>query len=138
MERHIDLGIEAQDLTPQLAETFGIMVYGDGEAKIEGNFVDGFSRGGIGITLVRLTGKNGNVAGIHHVRGDEQLLMVTERGMMIRFNIDEIRRIGRATQGVRVIQCEENDVVVSAIRTAEPEPEDRSGRADGQTTGEKE
>jgi DNA gyrase subunit A len=77
-------------------------------------------RGGIGITLVRLTEKTGNVAGIHHVCEDEQLLMVTERGMMIRFNIDEIRRIGRATQGVRLIRLDDGDRVVSvAITEAE-------------------
>jgi DNA gyrase subunit A len=90
-------------------------------------------RGGIGITLVRLTEKNGNVAGIHHVRGDEQLLMVTERGMMIRFNIDEIRRIGRATQGVRLIRLDDGDRVVSV---AIAEPQDDEAEVEAVTDGE--
>ena len=82
-------------------------------------------RGGIGVTLVKLTGKNGNVVGIHHVNEAEQLLMVTERGMMIRMNADEIRRIGRATQGVRLIRLDDDDRVVSvAITEAADEDED--------------
>ncbi len=82
------------------------------------------SRGGVGVALVRLTDKNGSVVGIHHVNEDEQLLMVTERGMIIRVNIAEIRRIGRATQGVRLIRLDDGDRVVSvavADATAEPD-----------------
>jgi DNA gyrase subunit A len=82
-------------------------------------------RGGIGVTLVRLTDKNGSVVGIHHVNEDDQLLMVTERGMMIRMNVDEIRRIGRATQGVRLIRLDDDDRVVSvAITDAVDDDED--------------
>jgi DNA gyrase subunit A len=84
-------------------------------------------RGGYGVALVKLTEKNGNVVGIHHVHEDEQLLMVTEGGMMIRMNVDEIRRIGRATQGVRLIRLAEDDRVVSVAVTeaaSDDEPDD--------------
>jgi len=50
---------------------------------------------------------------------DDQLLLITSNGKIIRMGVDGISRIGRATQGVRVIQTEEGDKVVSAIRTAE-------------------
>ena len=56
-------------------------------------------------------------------RDDEQILMITAHGKIIRMNASGISRIGRATQGVRLIQMEEGDVVVSAIRTAEREEE---------------
>jgi DNA gyrase subunit A len=74
-------------------------------------------RGGYGVALIKLTKKNGNVVGMHHVREDDQVLMVTERGILIRMNVEEIRRIGRATQGVRLIRLDEGDRVVSVAVT---------------------
>jgi len=73
-------------------------------------------RGGYGITLIRLTDKNGVVAAIRHVTEEDEVLVVTEQGMMIRMNAGEIRRIGRATLGVRVIRLDEDDRVVSVAR----------------------
>jgi DNA gyrase subunit A len=78
-------------------------------------------RGGFGVTLVRLTDKNGVVAGIRHVQEDDQVLMVSERGMLIRMNVAEISRMGRATQGVRVIRLDDGDRVVSVARMEERE-----------------
>jgi len=66
--------------------------------------------------LIRLTEKNGAVAAIRHVSEDDEVLMVTEGGMMIRTNVAEIRRIGRATMGVKVIRLKEGDRVVSVAR----------------------
>ncbi len=74
------------------------------------------NRGGYGITLIRLTDKNGVVAAIRHITEEDEILVVTERGMMIRMNAGEIRRIGRATLGVRVIRLDEGDLVVSVAR----------------------
>jgi DNA gyrase subunit A len=74
------------------------------------------NRGGYGITLIRLTAKNGAVAAIRHITEEDEILVVTEQGMMIRMNAGEIRRIGRATLGVRVIRLDEGDRVVSVAR----------------------
>jgi len=92
-------------------------------------------RGGYGVALIKLTEKNGNVVGMHHVFEDDQLLLVTEGGILIRMNVSEIRRIGRATQGVRLIRLDEGDRVVSvAVATgdadhdgAEDAPESAGG-----------
>jgi DNA gyrase subunit A len=73
-------------------------------------------RGGYGIALIRLTEKNGSVAAIRHIAEEDEILVVTEQGMMIRMNASEIRRIGRATQGVRLIRLDEDDRVVSVAR----------------------
>ncbi len=73
-------------------------------------------RGGYGMRLIRLTEKNGAVAAIRHVSEDDEVLMVTEGGMLIRTNVAEIRRIGRATMGVKVIRLKEGDRVVSVAR----------------------
>ncbi|MDX2435952.1 MAG: DNA gyrase subunit A [Acidobacteriota bacterium] len=88
-------------------------------------------RGGYGITLIRLTDKNGVVAAIRHVTEEDEVLLVTEQGMMIRMNAGEIRRIGRATQGVRVIRLKDGDRVVSVARAeAVDESEAEESEAD--------
>ena len=87
-------------------------------------------RGGYGVTLMKLTEKNGTVAGIRHVHSDDQILLVTQQGMLIRMNVDEIRRIGRATQGVRLIRLDEEDRVVAVAKLVEREEE--GSDADGE------
>jgi DNA gyrase subunit A len=81
-------------------------------------------RGGYGVKLIQLTEKNGVVAAIRHVEEDDEVLVVTEGGMLIRMNAAEIRRIGRATQGVRIIRLKEGDRVVSVARAEASEDED--------------
>jgi DNA gyrase subunit A len=82
-------------------------------------------RGGSGIINIRTTQRNGRVVSAMEVDPDDQLLMITANGKIIRMDVSGISRIGRATQGVRLILCEEGDRVVSAIRTAEREEEGR-------------
>ena len=73
-------------------------------------------RGGFGIKLIQLTKKNGVVAAIRYVREEDEVLVVTEGGMLIRTNVAGISRFGRAAQGVRVIRLAEDDRVVSVAR----------------------
>ncbi|HOC42954.1 MAG TPA: DNA gyrase subunit A [Thermoanaerobaculales bacterium] len=81
-------------------------------------------RGGHGLKLIQLTSKNGTVAGIRHVDESDQILLLTEGGILIRMNVSEIRRSGRATQGVRVIRLDEGDRVVSLAKLAEDDTAD--------------
>ncbi|MFH1177028.1 MAG: DNA gyrase subunit A [Acidobacteriota bacterium] len=76
-------------------------------------------RAGNGVTLMRVTERTGNVAGMRYVVGDEDILLVTAQGMMIRTRTAEVRRTGRATQGVKLIGLEANDQVVSVAKLAE-------------------
>jgi DNA gyrase subunit A len=78
-------------------------------------------RGGKGVINIKVTDKNGKVAGIAHVSYDDQLLLITEQGMIIRMNVADLRSMGRSTQGVRVINVEENDRVVAAVKLVEKE-----------------
>ncbi len=78
-------------------------------------------RGGFGLKLIKLTEKNGAVAGIRHVHETDQVLILTEKGILIRMKVDEIRRIGRATQGVRVIRLDDGDRVTSVVKLADEE-----------------
>jgi DNA gyrase subunit A len=87
------------------------------------------NRGGYGVTLIRLTDKNGAVAGIRHVQPEDQVLLVTERGMLIRMAAAEIRIIGRATQGVRLIRLDDDDRVVSVAKLVEEDEAEDEGDA---------
>jgi DNA gyrase subunit A len=82
------------------------------------------SRGGIGVTNIKTTDKNGKVAGISYVFEDDQVLLITEQGMIIRTNVADIRSIGRNTQGVRVINIDENDMVVAAVKLVDKDDGD--------------
>jgi DNA gyrase subunit A len=84
-------------------------------------------RGGYGVIDIKTTERNGSVAGIAHVSDEDQVLLITEQGMIIRTPVDTIRSIGRNTQGVRVINLDESDTVVAAVKVVEKEqPEDES------------
>ncbi|HEX2835784.1 MAG TPA: DNA gyrase subunit A [Thermoanaerobaculia bacterium] len=85
-------------------------------------------RGGLGLSNLKVTDKNGKVASIAHVGVDEQILLITEQGMMIRTDVESIRIAGRKTQGVRVINIADDDTVVAAVKLIEREqPEDNGG-----------
>jgi DNA gyrase subunit A len=81
-------------------------------------------RGGKGITLMKVTPRTGNVAGMRHVQGDEDIMLVTAQGMMIRTSAAGVRRIGRATQGVKLIELGEGDQVVAVAKLAEREEDE--------------
>jgi DNA gyrase subunit A len=71
------------------------------------------SRGGLGLKNLEITDKNGLVVGIAQVHENEELLVITQQGKILRTPVSEIRTIGRATQGVRVMDLEDEDSVVS-------------------------
>jgi DNA gyrase subunit A len=89
------------------------------------------SRGGKGVITMKTTDKTGYVIGVQQVTEEDQLMLVTNGGKIIRLRIKDIRVIGRNTQGVRLIDLDEGERVVSLARLAEKEDEDESG-ADGE------
>ena len=95
-------------------------------------------RGGFGVKLIRLSEKTGVVAGIRHVEEDDEVLLVTERGMLIRMPAGEIRRIGRATLGVRLIRLDEGDrlVAVALAESADEEDDEGDEPQEGESAGE--
>jgi DNA gyrase subunit A len=84
------------------------------------------SRGGKGLIDIKASDRNGPVVGVNFLRGEEQVMLITEKGMIIRLNTAEISTIGRNTQGVRLIQLEEGDHLVSVARLADREDDDES------------
>jgi DNA gyrase subunit A len=82
------------------------------------------SRGGKGLINIKTSGRNGRVVGVRFLSGDEGVMLITGRGMIIRLNTADISTIGRNTQGVRLIQLEEGDQLSSVARLAEREGEE--------------
>ena len=74
------------------------------------------SRGGTGIINIRTTGRNGKVVGAKSVRDSDELMLITEDGMIVRIGMGDVRTIGRATQGVRLVRLAEGDRVVAVAR----------------------
>jgi DNA gyrase subunit A len=87
------------------------------------------SRGGIGIINIQTSDRNGKVVGIAYVHDDDQLMLISQQGMILRMRAGDVRAIGRATQGVRLIGMEEGDAVVSLAKLAEKEDETENGGA---------
>ena len=88
------------------------------------------SRGGIGIINIQTSDRNGKVVGITHVSDDDELMLITQQGKILRMASKDIRTIGRATQGVRLIDIEGDDRAVSIARLAEQDDDaDRNGEA---------
>ena len=82
------------------------------------------SRGGKGIITMKTTDKTGRVVGGQQVTEDDQLMLISNKGKIIRMRIKDIRIIGRNTQGVRLIELEEGERVVSLARLAEKEEDE--------------
>jgi DNA gyrase subunit A len=88
-------------------------------------------RGAMGVINIKTTDKNGKVAGIAHVSDDDQVLVISEQGMIIRFPVGGVRSMGRNTQGVRLINIEEGDRVVAAMKIVDKvQPEDVAAEAE--------
>jgi DNA gyrase subunit A len=88
------------------------------------------SRGGVGIINIATTQKNGLVVGVAYVQAGDEILLITQQGMIIRMQTDDVRAIGRATQGVTLINIEGEDKVVSVAKLVEKE-EDENGTSGG-------
>jgi len=84
------------------------------------------SRGGVGIINIATTERNGQVVGVAYVQEGDELLLITQQGMIIRMPTNDVRAIGRATQGVKLIDVEGEDKVVSIARLMEKEDEEQS------------
>ncbi len=85
-------------------------------------------RGGKGVINIRTTERNGPVVAVRAITDSDELMMITRQGQVVRIGVTgELREMGRATQGVRLIKLEEGDILVGMARVI---PEDSDG-ADG-------
>ncbi|MBI2132870.1 MAG: DNA gyrase subunit A, partial [Candidatus Tectomicrobia bacterium] len=77
------------------------------------------NRGGKGVINLKVTAKNGPVVNVRRVAGEDEIMLVTTKGQMIRLPVKDVRIIGRATQGVRLIDLHEGDRVAALGRVEE-------------------
>lgn len=81
------------------------------------------SRGGKGIINIKATPKTGHVVGVLGVMADDEIMTVTKNGMIVRCPTADIRQTGRATQGVRLMALEKDDIVSSVANVVAKEEE---------------
>lgn len=74
-------------------------------------------RGGKGVKTINVTERNGQIVAIRAVTGNEDLLIITDDGIVIRLPIEQVKTAGRATQGVRLIKV--HDSKVSSVEVVE-------------------
>ncbi len=82
------------------------------------------SRGGTGVINIKTTDRNGKVVAMKAIRDADEIMLITQKGMIVRTGISGIRMIGRATQGVRIITLKKDDLLVAVARVV---AEDDSG-----------
>jgi len=87
------------------------------EYRIQGRY-------GQGILNIRLTDRSGKVVAIRGVHDDEQLMFITRNGVVNRQRVEEISTLGRVTQGVRLVNLDEGDVVVDLARFVDEDEDD--------------
>ena len=84
------------------------------------------SRGGKGRIDIRTTARNGRVVAVRAVLDEEDVMFITQRGMLVRIPASSISLIGRATQGVRVVNVKDGDKLVAAARVMEKDAGEES------------
>ena len=100
------------------------------------------TRGGVGIINIHTSDRNGRVTGVVYVDGADELMLITQQGKILRMVATDLRPIGRATQGVRMIEIDEQDRVVSLAKLIETDLAEKGTEDDaplvdgGRTKGE--
>lgn len=86
-------------------------------------------RGGKGIKTVNVTAKNGPLAGLTTVKGDEDIMLVTDKGVIIRFGIETVSQTGRAAVGVHLIRMDDDSKVATVAKVAKEDQTDQDDDA---------
>ena len=80
-----------------------------------------YNRGGKGVINLKVNEKTGKVVSVLEVSEDEELMCITSNGIVIRTSINEISRIGRATQGVRIMKVADDEKVAATTKIKKEE-----------------
>ncbi|MCK6589340.1 MAG: DNA gyrase subunit A, partial [Polyangiaceae bacterium] len=119
--------------------TVGLCVSGDGRDRVLAVCERGYgkqtpledfrkqSRGGKGVILIDASERNGPVVGVAMVAPSDEVMLVTDRGQMLRTKVSQIRETGRNAQGVRLMNVDEDERIVAIEAFEEAEPEEGGG-----------
>jgi DNA gyrase subunit A len=88
------------------------------------------NRGGKGIKTINITSKTGNLIAIKEVTDSDDLIIINRSGILIRLGVRDLRVMGRATQGVRLINLRDEDAIASVAKVEVDESEDENGSYD--------
>jgi DNA gyrase subunit A len=131
-------GIQLRDgdevVAMQVAKPGGTLLTVTEKGYAKNTLIDEYrvtGRGGLGVKNVEVTDKNGAVVAITQIHANEELLVMTEQGKILRTPANEIRTIGRATQGVKLMDLEGEDKIVSVALV---EAATEEGAANGDLT----
>lgn len=139
-------GVKAIELDDN-DEVVAMVVTGDVEGKLLAVCENGFgkrtgidefrvqNRGGKGVKLIETSERNGPVIGVELVSDTDELMAVTDRGLMIRTAVAEVRETGRYAQGVKIMSLGEGERLVAIERIAEREEDDGNGNGNGDANG---
>ena len=96
------------------------------------------NRGAKGVKTINVTDKTGELVAIVDVKGDEDLMIITRNGLTIRMGIDTLRVMGRATQGVKLINLREGDEIaaVAKVISEDEQQEDSAGGSSVETAAD--
>lgn len=95
------------------------------------------TRGGVGIKTCQITDKNGPVVAVKAVTGEEDIMLITINGMLIRMDVNDISQIGRSTQGVRLIRLADDEFVATVAKVEKEDPsEEESENLEEESTEE--
>jgi DNA gyrase subunit A len=78
------------------------------------------NRGGKGVISIKTTARNGQVSAVRIVTDEDHLILISDRGKLIRMRVGEIKVQGRATQGIRLMRVDDGEHVAAIERLAEP------------------
>ncbi len=89
------------------------------------------TRGGKGVMTMRITEKTGNMIALMEVVDKDDLIVITNKGVLMRQHVSEIRTIGRVTQGVKLVKLDQGSTISSITRVIQEESEDNSDEKNG-------
>lgn len=90
------------------------------------------SRNTKGVISIKVSERNGKVVAATQVEDNDQIMLITDAGTLVRTRVNEVSIVGRNTQGVRLIRTAEDEHVVSLERVAEPEDDEFEGESSGE------
>jgi len=131
--RESDEAIGVDILTP---ESYVLVISENGYGKRTKASEYGIRRrGGKGVKTFKITKRNGPLVGLKTIVGDEDILLITDEGIIIRFDAKDISIIGRNTQGVRLMRLDDEEAI-STLSVIEPNDEEETEEADSDQVDE--
>ena len=90
------------------------------------------NRGGKGVKTINVTEKTGSLIALKNVTDDNDLMIVNKSGITIRISVSDLRQMGRATQGVRIIKLRENDSIAAVAKVPAVNNDEEADESDEQ------